>query len=64
MNGEILRCEGKLRGGMVCDLTEMFEIGREASPKFGVNNYEKDVLNADIGRVVKIDEEEGLVYID
>jgi exodeoxyribonuclease V alpha subunit len=29
-----------------------------------VNNYEKDVFNGDIGRVVRIDEEEGLVYID
>jgi exodeoxyribonuclease V alpha subunit len=29
-----------------------------------VNNYDKDVFNGDIGRVVKIDEEEGLVFID
>lgn len=29
-----------------------------------VNNYEKDVFNGDIGRVVRIDEEEGSVYID
>jgi exodeoxyribonuclease V alpha subunit len=29
-----------------------------------VNNYDKDMFNGDIGRVVKIDEEEGLVYID
>ena len=29
-----------------------------------VNNYDKDVFNGDIGRVVRIDEEEGLVFID
>ena len=29
-----------------------------------VNNYDKDVFNGDIGRVVRIDEEEGLVIID
>ncbi len=29
-----------------------------------VNNYDKDVFNGDIGRVARIDEEEGLVYID
>jgi exodeoxyribonuclease V alpha subunit len=29
-----------------------------------VNNYDKDVFNGDIGRVVRIDEEERLVFID
>ena len=29
-----------------------------------VNNYDKDVFNGDIGRVARIDEEEGLVFID
>jgi exodeoxyribonuclease V alpha subunit len=29
-----------------------------------VNNYDKDVFNGDIGRVVRIDEEAGLVIID
>ena len=29
-----------------------------------VNNYDKDVFNGDIGRIVRIDEEEGLVFID
>ena len=29
-----------------------------------VNNYDKEVFNGDIGRVVRIDEEEGLVFID
>ncbi len=29
-----------------------------------VNNYDKEVFNGDIGRVVRIDEEEGLVVID
>ena len=29
-----------------------------------VNNYYKDVFNGDIGRIVRIDEEEGLVFID
>jgi exodeoxyribonuclease V alpha subunit len=29
-----------------------------------VNNCDKDVFNGDIGRVGRIDEEEGLVYID
>jgi exodeoxyribonuclease V alpha subunit len=29
-----------------------------------VNNYDKEVFNGDIGRVVRIDEEEGLVYVD
>ena len=29
-----------------------------------VNNYDKEVFNGDIGRVTKIDEEEGLVSID
>jgi exodeoxyribonuclease V alpha subunit len=29
-----------------------------------VNNYDKDVFNGDIGRVTRIDEEEGLVFID
>jgi exodeoxyribonuclease V alpha subunit len=29
-----------------------------------VNNYDKDLFNGDIGRVVGIDEQEGLVYID
>jgi exodeoxyribonuclease V alpha subunit len=29
-----------------------------------VNNYDKDVFNGDIGRIVRIDEEEGLVFVD
>jgi exodeoxyribonuclease V alpha subunit len=29
-----------------------------------VNNYDKDVFNGDIGRIARIDEEEGLVHID
>jgi exodeoxyribonuclease V alpha subunit len=29
-----------------------------------VNNYDKDVFNGDIGRVARIDEEEGMVFID
>ena len=29
-----------------------------------VNNYDKDVFNGDIGRVARIDEEQGLVFID
>ncbi len=29
-----------------------------------VNNYDKDVFNGDIGRVARIDQEEGLVFID
>ena len=29
-----------------------------------VNNYDKDVFNGDIGRVVRIDEEEGLVFLN
>ena len=29
-----------------------------------VNNYDKDVFNGDIGRVARIDEEEGLVFVD
>jgi len=29
-----------------------------------VNDYDKDVFNGDIGRVVEIDEEEGLVFVD
>ena len=29
-----------------------------------VNNYDKDVFNGDIGRVVRIDEEEGLVFVN
>ncbi len=29
-----------------------------------VNNDDKDVFNGDIGRVARIDEEEGLVFID
>ena len=29
-----------------------------------VNNYDKEVFNGDIGRVARIDEEEGLVFID
>jgi exodeoxyribonuclease V alpha subunit len=29
-----------------------------------VNNYDKEVFNGDIGRVVRIDNEEGLVFID
>ncbi len=29
-----------------------------------INNYDKDVFNGDIGRVARIDEEEGLVFID
>jgi exodeoxyribonuclease V alpha subunit len=29
-----------------------------------VNNYDKEVLNGDIGRIVRIDEEEGVVHID
>ncbi len=29
-----------------------------------VNNYDKDVFNGDIGRIARIDEEEGLVFID
>jgi exodeoxyribonuclease V alpha subunit len=29
-----------------------------------VNNYDKEVFNGDIGRVVRIDEDEGLVVID
>jgi exodeoxyribonuclease V alpha subunit len=30
----------------------------------GVNNYDKEVFNGDIGRVSRIDEEEGLVRVD
>ncbi len=29
-----------------------------------VNNYDKEVFNGDIGRVARIDEDEGLVFID
>jgi exodeoxyribonuclease V alpha subunit len=29
-----------------------------------VNNYDKEVFNGDIGRVVRIDEEEGLVFVE
>ncbi len=29
-----------------------------------VNNYDKDVFNGDIGRVVRIDDEEGLVFVN
>jgi exodeoxyribonuclease V alpha subunit len=29
-----------------------------------VNNYDKDVFNGDIGQVVRIDEEEGLVFVN
>jgi len=29
-----------------------------------VNNYDKEVFNGDIGRIVRIDEDEGLVFID
>jgi len=29
-----------------------------------VNNYDKDVFNGDIGRVARIDDEQGLVFID
>jgi exodeoxyribonuclease V alpha subunit len=29
-----------------------------------VNNYDKDVFNGDIGRVVRIDEEEGLIFVN
>ncbi len=29
-----------------------------------VNNYDKEVFNGDIGRIARIDEEEGLVFVD
>jgi exodeoxyribonuclease V alpha subunit len=30
----------------------------------GVNNYDKEVFNGDIGRITRIDEEEGLILVD